>query len=43
MSQVPVQRLGLPGDVSAAVNYFVSDAAGFVTGTVLDVNGGVIG
>jgi 3-oxoacyl-[acyl-carrier protein] reductase len=40
-ARVPVGRLGTPQDVAAAVAYLASDAAGFVTGTTLDVNGGL--
>ena len=36
----PLGRIGLPEDVAAAVSYLVSDAASFVTGQVLPVNGG---
>jgi 3-oxoacyl-[acyl-carrier protein] reductase len=42
-SQTPAGRVGKPAEVAAAVNYLVSDAAGFVTGAVIDINGGVIG
>jgi NAD(P)-dependent dehydrogenase (short-subunit alcohol dehydrogenase family) len=38
---VPVGRLGTPMDVAAAVAFFASDAAGFVTGQVLYVCGGM--
>jgi 3-oxoacyl-[acyl-carrier protein] reductase len=38
---VPVGRLGDPAEVAAAVQYLVSDAAGFVTGVVLPVDGGL--
>lgn len=37
---IPVGRLGETGDIVAGVEYLVSEQAGFVTGTVLDVNGG---
>ncbi|HEY3504901.1 MAG TPA: SDR family oxidoreductase [Actinocatenispora sp.] len=37
----PLGRVGTPGDVAAAVAYLASDAAGFVTGAVLPVDGGL--
>ncbi|WP_252439687.1 SDR family NAD(P)-dependent oxidoreductase [Pseudonocardia humida] len=37
---VPLGRMGEPGDVAGAVAYLASDAAGFVTGAWLPVNGG---
>lgn len=37
---IPVGRIGTAGDVAHAVAYLASDQAGFVTGTVMDVNGG---
>ena len=40
-SKVPVGRLGLESEVSEAVKYFVSQEAGFTTGQVLHVNGGM--
>jgi 3-oxoacyl-[acyl-carrier protein] reductase len=36
----PVGRLGTPEEVAAGVVYLASDAAAFVTGQVLDINGG---
>ena len=38
---VPLGRLGQPGDIAAAVAYFCSDEAGFVTGQTLSVSGGL--
>lgn len=38
----PVGRLGTPHDIAAMCAYLASDAAGFVTGQVIHVNGGVI-
>lgn len=39
--RTPVGRIGLPDDVAAAVGYLASEAAGFVNGAILDVNGGM--
>ncbi|MFO0903373.1 MAG: beta-ketoacyl-ACP reductase [Pirellulales bacterium] len=36
----PVGRLGEPGEVAAGVAYLASDAAAYITGQVLDINGG---
>ncbi|MFC3493545.1 SDR family oxidoreductase [Glycomyces rhizosphaerae] len=40
LSEVPLGRIGKPEDVAAAVAYLASDAAGFVTGQRITVNGG---
>jgi NAD(P)-dependent dehydrogenase (short-subunit alcohol dehydrogenase family) len=39
-AQVPVGRMGVPEDVAGAVAYLASEAAGFVTGQRVTVNGG---
>ena len=38
---IPMQRLGSPDDVAAAVSYLCSDGAGYVTRQVIAVNGGL--
>jgi len=42
-AQVPVGRVGRPEDVAAAIAYFCSEDAGFVSGQVLYVSGGPAG
>ncbi len=39
--QIPLQRLGTPEDVAAAVRFLASDEAAYITGHVLAVNGGM--
>lgn len=41
MGQIPASRLGKTDDIAAAVLYLASEPAGYVTGTVLHVNGGM--
>ena len=40
--QIPLGRVGTPGDVASAVAFLASDAAAYITGHVLNVNGGLL-
>jgi len=40
ISNIPLGRLGSADDVAKACLFLVSDLASYITGTVLDVNGG---
>ncbi|MBS1784622.1 MAG: 3-oxoacyl-[acyl-carrier-protein] reductase [Acidobacteria bacterium] len=40
--QIPLGRMGSPNDIAAAVAFLCSDEAGYVTGQVLSVNGGML-
>jgi 3-oxoacyl-[acyl-carrier protein] reductase len=40
--QIPLGRLGQPMDVAEAVRFLASDEAGYITGQVLHVNGGML-
>jgi NAD(P)-dependent dehydrogenase (short-subunit alcohol dehydrogenase family) len=41
-SRIPVGRLGTPQDVADLVTFLASDHAGYITGEVVDVNGGFL-
>lgn len=41
MSQIPLGRIGRPEEVAEAVYWLCSDAAGYITGQVIHVNGGL--
>ncbi|HEY4265096.1 MAG TPA: SDR family oxidoreductase, partial [Micropepsaceae bacterium] len=40
-AQIPAGRVGTPEDVAAAVVFLCSEAAGYITGHTLNVNGGL--
>jgi 3-oxoacyl-[acyl-carrier protein] reductase len=41
LGTIPMKRLGTPEDVAAAVRFLASDEAGYITGHVLNVYGGM--
>jgi 3-oxoacyl-[acyl-carrier protein] reductase len=41
MAAVPLKRFGLPEDVANAVNFLASDDAAYITGHVININGGM--
>ena len=40
--RIPLKRLGTPEDIAHAVSYLASEGAGYVTGQVLTVDGGMV-
>ena len=41
LAAIPVERIGTPDDIAAAVKFLASEEAGYITGHVLAVNGGM--
>ena len=41
LARIPVKRFGTPDDVASAVRFLASEEAAYITGHVLDVNGGM--
>lgn len=41
VERIPLQRMGVPADVAAAVSFFLSENSGFITGQCLNVCGGL--
>jgi len=42
LTETPLQRWGLPEDIAKAARFLVSDEANFITGQVINVNGGAV-
>ena len=41
MDNIPLKRFGLPKEVASAVRFLLSDEAAYITGQVINVNGGL--
>ncbi len=41
LDQIPLRRIGEPNDVAEAVYWLCSEAAGYITGQVIHVSGGL--
>lgn len=41
LNRIPLKRLGTANDIAAAVVFLASEQSGYITGTVIDVNGGM--
>ena len=42
IEQIPLSRLGLPDDIAHSVAFLVSDRSKYITGQVINVNGGML-
>jgi 3-oxoacyl-[acyl-carrier protein] reductase len=42
LSQIPLKRAGTPEDVAEAVHFLLSPSASYITGTVINVSGGLV-
>lgn len=40
--EIPLMRLGRPEEIAAAVSFLASDNAGYITGQILGINGGMV-
>ena len=41
--QVPLARYGQPEEIASVIAFLASDAASYVTGQVINIDGGLIG
>jgi len=42
LNRIPMKRMGCPDDVAALIRFLVSDEAGYITGQVIQVCGGLV-
>ena len=40
LSRIPLGRIGNPSEIGPLVHYLASDASGFMTGSILRIDGG---
>jgi 3-oxoacyl-[acyl-carrier protein] reductase len=41
LAKIPLGRMGTDGEIAAAIVFLATEEAGYITGIVLDVNGGL--
>jgi 3-oxoacyl-[acyl-carrier protein] reductase len=41
MANIPARRIGMVDEIARAVALFASDSSGYITGHVINVNGGL--
>ena len=41
LQQIPLARLGKPEEIASLVSFLCSDAAGYITGETVHINGGM--
>jgi len=41
VEQIPLKRMGVPEDIAALALFLASDSAGYITGEVIKVDGGL--
>ena len=42
VSRIPLGRLAIPSDIADAVAFLASERAGFITGAVVPIDGGIL-
>jgi 3-oxoacyl-[acyl-carrier protein] reductase len=42
LKRIPLGRFGTPGDIAGTILFLVSQAANYITGATIDVNGGIV-
>ena len=42
IEKIPMRRLGRADEIAHAVKFLMSEKSGYITGTCLDINGGLV-